>query len=52
MSVINDINFITIIVPLFLEVRDLMFFSWDKHIISHFAVLFEGAKTFLTSKLS
>jgi hypothetical protein len=29
-----------------------MFFSWEKHIISHFEGFFEGAETFLTSKLS
>jgi hypothetical protein len=28
-----------------------MFFSWEKHIISHFLGFFEGASTFLTSKL-
>jgi hypothetical protein len=38
-------NFITINVPLFLEVRDFMFFMRGKHIISHFAGFFEGAKT-------
>jgi hypothetical protein len=42
---------ITINVPLFLEVRDFMF-RQEKHIISHFARFFEGAKTFFTSKLS
>jgi hypothetical protein len=26
-----------------------MFFSWEKHIISHFLGFFEGASTFLTS---
>jgi hypothetical protein len=29
-----------------------MFFRREKHIISHFAGFFEGAETFLTSKLS
>jgi hypothetical protein len=43
---------ITINVPLFLEVRDFMFFRREKHIISLFAGFFEGAETFLTSKLS
>jgi hypothetical protein len=33
-------------------VRDFMFFRRAKHIISHFAGFFEGAETFLTSKLS
>jgi hypothetical protein len=45
-------SILTINVPLFLEVRDFMFFRQEKHIISHFAGFFEGAKTFLTSKLS
>jgi hypothetical protein len=45
-------TFITINVPLFLEVRDFMFFRREKHIISHFLGFFEGASTFLTSKLS
>jgi hypothetical protein len=44
------IEVLTINVPLFLEVRDFMFFMREKHIISHFAGFFEGAKTFLTSK--
>jgi hypothetical protein len=43
---------ITINVPLFLEARDFMFFRREKHIISHFAGFFEGAETFLKSKLS
>jgi hypothetical protein len=43
---------ITINEPLFLEVRDFMFFSREKHTISHFAGFFEGAETFLTPKLS
>jgi hypothetical protein len=38
---------ITINVPLFLEVRDFMFFSREKHIISHFAgFFFEGPRLF------
>jgi hypothetical protein len=39
-------------VPLILKVRDFMFFRREKHIISHFEGIFEGAETFLTSKLS
>jgi hypothetical protein len=30
------VNFLTINVPLFLKVRDFMFFRREKHIISHF----------------
>jgi hypothetical protein len=48
----NLVFIIFINVPLFLEVRDFMFFRRGKHIISHFAGFFEGAKTFLTFKLS
>jgi hypothetical protein len=29
-------------VPMILKVWDFMFFSWEKHIISHFLVFFEG----------
>jgi hypothetical protein len=37
--------FLTINVPLFLEVRDFMFFR-EKHIISHFAGFFWGGRLF------
>ncbi len=39
---------ITINVPLFKKLRDIIFFWWDNHFMSHFEVHFEGAKTFLT----
>ncbi len=45
-------NVITINVPLILKVRDIIFFSRAKHIMGHFTGFFEGAKTFLTHKLS
>ena len=37
--------------PLFKKIWDIIFF-WDNHFLSHFKGLFEGAKTFLTPKLS
>ena len=39
---------ITINVPLFKKMRDIMFFLRDYHFLSHFKGLFEGAETFLT----
>ncbi len=39
---------ITINVPLFKKLRDIIFFWWDNHFMSHFEGHFEGAKTFLT----
>ncbi len=39
---------ITIDVPLFKNLRDIIFFWWDNHFMSHFEGHFEGAKTFLT----
>jgi hypothetical protein len=39
---------ITINVPLFKKLRDIIFFWWDNHFMSHFERHFEGAKTFLT----
>jgi hypothetical protein len=39
---------ITINVPLFKKLRDIIFFWWDNHFMSHFKGHFEGAKTFLT----
>ncbi len=43
---------LTINAPLILKVRDIIFFSRVKHIMGHFPGFFEGAETFLTSKLS
>jgi hypothetical protein len=43
---------ITINVPLFKKLRDIIFFWWENHFMSHFEGHFEGAKTFLTPKLS
>jgi hypothetical protein len=45
-------DIITTNVPLLLKVRDFMFFRRGIHINSHFEGFFEGAETFLTSKLS
>jgi hypothetical protein len=39
---------ITINVPLFKKLRDIIFFWWENHFMSHFEGHFEGAKTFLT----
>ncbi len=39
---------ITINVPLFKKLRDIIFFWWDNHFMSHLEGHFEGAKTFLT----
>ena len=39
---------LTINVPLFKKLRDIMFFLRDNHFFSHFKGHFEGAKTFLT----
>ncbi len=39
---------ITINVPLFKKLRDIIFFLRDNHFMSHFKGHFEGAKTFLT----
>jgi hypothetical protein len=39
---------ITINVPLFKKLRDIMFFLRDNNFLSHFEGHFEGAKTFLT----
>jgi hypothetical protein len=39
---------ITINVPLFKKLRDIIFFWWENHFLSHFEGHFEGAKTFLT----
>jgi hypothetical protein len=39
---------ITINVPLFKKLRDIIFFWWENHFMSHFKGHFEGAKTFLT----
>jgi hypothetical protein len=44
--------FLTINVPLFKKLRDIIFFWWDNHFMSHFSGHFEGASTFLTPKLS
>ncbi len=44
-STIPD-DLITINVPLFKKLRDIIFFWWDNHFMSHFEGHFEGAKTF------
>ncbi len=43
---------ITINAPLILKMRDIIFFLRANYIIGHFKGYFEGAKTFLTPKLS
>ncbi len=44
----QGVGIITINVPLFKKLRDIIFFWWDNHFMSHFEGHFEGAKTFLT----
>ncbi len=44
--------FITINAPLILKMRDIIFFLRANYIMGHFKGYFEGAKTFLTPKLS
>ena len=39
-------------VPLFKKLWDIIVFFWDNNFMSHFEGHFEGAKTFLTPKLS
>jgi hypothetical protein len=39
-------------VPLFKKLWDIIFFWGDNNLLSHFSGHFEGAKTFLTPKLS
>ena len=39
-------------VPLFKKLWDIIFFFWDNNFLIHFSGHFEGAKTFLTPKLS
>jgi hypothetical protein len=51
-SIKQNKKYLTINAPLILKMRDFMFFRREKHIISHFERFFEGAETFLTSKLS
>jgi hypothetical protein len=41
-------KFLTINVPLFKKLRDIIFFGGENHFMSHFEGHFEGAKTFLT----
>ncbi len=45
------VNTLTINVPLFKKLRDIIFFLRDNHFMSHFREHFEGAKTFLTPKI-
>jgi hypothetical protein len=47
-SCVSDTYIITINVPLFKKLRDIIFFWWENHFMSHFEGHFEGAKTFLT----
>jgi hypothetical protein len=44
--------FITINAPLILKMREIIFFLRANYIMGHFKGYFEGAKTFLTPKLS
>ena len=44
--------FLTINAPLILKMRDIIFFLRANYIMGHFKGYFEGAKTFLTPKLS
>ncbi len=39
---------LTIDVPLFKKLQNIIFFWWENHFMSHFEGHFEGAKTFLT----
>ncbi len=41
-------DIITINVPLFKKLRDIIFVGGENHFMSHFEGHFEGAKTFLT----
>jgi hypothetical protein len=43
---------LTINAPLILKMRDIIFFLQANYIMGHFKGYFEGAKTFLTPKLS
>ena len=47
MALVMDVT-ITINVPLFKKLRDIIFFGGENHFMSHFEGHFEGAKTFLT----
>jgi hypothetical protein len=42
------IHLLTINVPLFKKLRDIIFFGGENHFMSHIEGHFEGAKTFLT----
>ncbi len=44
--------FLTINAPMILKMRDIIFFLRANYIMGHFKGYFEGAKTFLTPKLS
>ncbi len=46
----DSVTVLTINVPLFKKLRDIIFFWWDNHFMSHFEGHFEGAKTFLTGQ--
>ncbi len=41
-------DILTINVPLFKKLRDIIFLGGENHFMSHFEGHFEGAKTFLT----
>ncbi len=47
-TIMSLADIITINVPLFKKLRDIIFFWWENHFMSHFEGHFEGAKTFLT----
>ncbi len=47
----KQMNIITINVPLIFKMRDIIFL-WQNYFMGHFKRYFEGAKTFLTPKLS
>jgi hypothetical protein len=44
----EEVIILTINVPLFKKLRDIIFLGGENHFMSHFEGHFEGAKTFLT----
>jgi hypothetical protein len=44
----SRVQLLTINVPLFKKLRDIIFWGGEKHFMIHFEGHFEGAKTFLT----
>ena len=47
---VKKYKIITINVPLFKKLRDIIFLGGENHFMSHFEGHFEGASTFLTPK--